>query len=235
MSSAFSDVNTFNLDGRIIQVEYAMKACSLGTTTIGVKLADCSILVSEKKFASSLQNPASIRKHFKLYDTILAGISGVSGDAPTIIAKIREICLNHEKLYAEQIDTTRLMEDICDLALKFGETEFAKKIFSRPFGVSLLIAAFEKGRPVLFNIDPSGSFLQYKARAIGAASEVVETILEKEYESFGTRNECIKKLLEILKGVMKEKLTEKNVEVSYVDKDGTVMLTPEEIAGFIGK
>ena len=233
MSSAFSDVNTYSLDGRIIQVEYAMKACSLGTTTIGVRLADCVILVSEKKIVSGLQNPLSIKKHFKIYDRILAGISGVSGDAPTIINKTRKICLNHEKIFSEQIDLNKLMEDICDLALKFGEDEFSKKIFSRPFGISLLIASFENEKPVLYNIDPSGSFLQYKARAIGSASEVVENILENEYSNFKDKNQCISKLLEILKGVMKEKLTEMNVEVSFVDKDGTVMLSPDQIKAYI--
>lgn len=233
MSSASSDVNTFSTDGRIFQVEYAMKACSLGTTTIGVKLQDAVILVSEKKLVSPLQNPLSIKKHFKIYDTILAGISGVSGDAPTIIEKSRKICLNHEKLFAEQIDTSKLMEDICDLALRFGENDFSKKIFSRPFGISLLVASFEKGKSSLYSIDPSGSFLQYKARAIGCASEVVETILEQEFQNFTSKDQSIKKLLEILKGVMKEKLNEMNVEVSYVNKDGIVMLSPLEIKEYI--
>lgn len=233
MSSAFSDVNTYSLDGRIIQVEYAMKACSLGTTTIGVRLSDCVILVSEKKIVSGLQNPRSIKKHFKIYDRILAGVSGVSGDAPTIIEKSRNICLNHERLFAEQIDINKLMEDICDLALKFGEDEFSKKIFSRPFGISLLVASFENDKPVLYNIDPSGSFLEYKAKAIGSASEVVENILEDEYSNFTSKDQCIAKLLEILKGVMKDKLTAMNVEVSYVNKEGTFILSSEEIKNFI--
>lgn len=228
-----SDVNTYSQDGRIIQVEYAMKACNLGTTTIGVKLADCVILASEKKLTSTLQSPASIKKHFKIYDTILAGISGVSGDAPTIIKKCRSICLDHEALHAEQIPVEKLMEDICDLALKFGEEDSWKKIFSRPFGVSLLVAAYEKGRPVLYSIDSSGSYLEYKARAIGAASEVVETILEEQYENFSEREESISKILEVLKGVMREQLTEFNAEVSVVSKEGVEIFTPERILPYI--
>lgn len=233
MSSSSSDVNTYSQDGRIIQVEYAMKACNLGTTTIGVKLSDCVILVSEKKIISELQNSGSIKKHFKIYDTILAGISGVSGDAPTIIKRCRDICLEHEKIFSEQITCAKLMEDICDLALKFSETELTKKIFSRPFGVSLLIAGFENKSPVLYSIDPSGSYLQYKARAIGAASEVVENILVDQYSEFNQKEECLGKVLEILKGVMKDKMTESNVEVSIVDFEGVKMLTPEQIRHYI--
>lgn len=233
MSYSHSDINTYSQDGRIIQVEYAMKACNLGTTTIGLRLSDCVILVSEKKLTSSLQSPNSIKKHFKIYDTIVAGISGVSGDAPTIVNKCRNICLNHEKLFSEQIGIEKLMEDICDLALKFSEKDLSKKIFSRPFGVSLLIAAFENDTPVLYSIDPSGSYLQYQAKAIGAASEVVETILEEQYGSYNEREESISKILNVLKGVMKEKLTASNVEVSIVSKDKVEMLTSEEIEKYI--
>lgn len=223
----------YNQDGRVIQVEYAMKACNLGTSTIGVKLEDCAILVSEKKLVSPLQNPSSIKKHFKIYDSIIAGISGISGDAATIISKCRNICINHEKVFAEQIEMNKLMEDICDLALRFGEDDSSKKIFSRPFGVSLLFAAYENDKPVLTCIDPSGSFLSYKAKAIGNASEVIETLLENEYENFANRDDCIKKLVQILKGTMKDKLNENNIEISYVDKSGTVVLRPEEIKKFI--
>lgn len=228
-----SDVNTYSQNGRIIQVEYAMKACNLGTTTIGIKLKDCVVLVSEKKLLSTLQNPVSIKKHFKIYDTILAGISGVSGDAPTIINRCRSICLNHEKIFGEQIGVEKLMEDICNLALKFGEEKMERKIFSRPFGVSLLTAAFENGEPRLFSIDPSGSYLEYQARAIGAASEVVESILEGDYENYEGREQGIPKILGVLKGVMREKLNEYNADVSIVSKDGVEMLTPEQIKQYI--
>jgi len=228
-----SDVNTYSQDGRVIQVEYAMKACNLGTTTIGIRLKDCVVLVSEKKLLSTLQNPTSIKKHFKIYDTILAGISGVSGDAPTIINRCRSICLNHERLFAEQIGVEKLMVEICHLALRFGEEKAEKKIFSRPFGVSLLVAAFEKGEPRLFSIDPSGSYLEYDARAIGAASEVVESILENDYGSYGEREDGISSILRVLKGVMREKLNENNVDVSIVSEKGVEIFTPDQIKRYI--
>lgn len=210
-----------------------MKACDLGTTTIGIKLQDCVILVSEKKIVSRLQKPETIKKCHKIYDTIIAASSGVSGDAPEIIDRCREICLQHEKLFFEQIGTAKLMEDICDLALKFTEKEAEKKIFSRPFGVYLLVAAFEDNRPILYCIDPSGSYNEYKGKAIGSASEVVKTILEEQYESFTDKNEVIPRALKIVKGVMKEALTEYNVDVSIVSAAGAEIFTPEKIKEYI--
>lgn len=231
MSLAHQDVNTYSPEGRIIQVEYAMKAMNLGTTTIGIRLKECVILISEKKLASSLQSSVSIKKHFKIYDNICAGISGISGDAPSIINKCLSMCINHEKLYNEQIPVEKLMENICSLALKFSEDDYEKKIFSRPFGVSMLVAAFDI-EPKLYSIDPSGSYLGYKAKAIGLAQEVVNQHLEREYEEYTERDSVIRRALKILKNVMKDSLTKNNVEVTVVDKKGVSMLTQDQISAY---
>ena len=37
----------------------------------------------------------------------------------------------------------------------------------RPFGVSLLMAGVDENGPQLYQIDPSGSFFEWKASAIG--------------------------------------------------------------------
>lgn len=42
---------------------------------------------------------------------------------------------------------------------------------SRPFGVALLVAGWDDDGPVLFHTDPSGTYLKYKAMAIGSGSE----------------------------------------------------------------
>ena len=48
---------------------------------------------------------------------------------------------------------------------------------SRPFGVALLVAGFEKGQgPVLYHTDPSGMFVEYDAKAIGSGSEGAQTV-----------------------------------------------------------
>lgn len=38
---------------------------------------------------------------------------------------------------------------------------------SRPFGVALLLAGYDDKGPQLFFSDPSGTFTQFKAKAIG--------------------------------------------------------------------
>jgi 20S proteasome subunit alpha 5 len=103
---------------------------------------------------------------------------------------------------------------VCDLALGFGEE--GKKTMSRPFGVALLIAGFDDKGPQLFFSDPSGTFLRYKAKAIGAGSEGAQATLLEKYRDDMTFNDAEDLAFEILKQVMEEKVSNQNIEVAAI-------------------
>ncbi|AFM98361.1 proteasome subunit [Encephalitozoon hellem] len=225
-------VNTYSSEGRIHQIEYAMKAMNLGTTTIGVKTKEFVILCSEKKILSTLQNPKSVVKHYKIYDHIVLGFSGISGDTKTIVKRSRDFCISHTHMYGENASVERLLKYLSSLSLRFGEEDEAKMIFRRPFGVSLIIAGFDT-EPRLYSLDPSGSYVSYKARAIGSGHEVVEGILENEYEEYGELDQSLRKALHTLSKVMKDRINKDNVEVAIVSKEGIRFLTPEDISTYL--
>jgi 20S proteasome subunit alpha 5 len=113
-----------------------------------------------------------------------------------------------------------MTQAICDLALGFGEGQNRKKgelKMSRPFGVALLIAGYDsnKGSQLYFS-DPSGTFFQYKAKAIGAGSEGAQATLQDKYRDDFTLAEAEALACEILKQVMEEKLGSQNIEVASV-------------------
>eukprot|EP00013_Stygamoeba_regulata_P024841 CAMPEP_0177660928 /NCGR_PEP_ID=MMETSP0447-20121125/18348_1 /TAXON_ID=0 /ORGANISM="Stygamoeba regulata, Strain BSH-02190019" /LENGTH=120 /DNA_ID=CAMNT_0019166119 /DNA_START=315 /DNA_END=677 /DNA_ORIENTATION=- len=87
---------------------------------------------------------------------------------------------------------------------------------SRPFGVALLLGGVDKTGAHLFHCDPSGTFIEYKAKAIGAGSEGAQTTLEEEWNSSMTLVEAERLAISVLKQVMEEKITSVNVEVSIV-------------------
>lgn len=75
-----------------------------------------------------------------------------------------------------------ITQSVCDLSLKFGEDgEEEKALISRPFGVALLIAGIGEKGPQLFYADPSGTFCEYLAKAMGAGSEMAQTTLSENY------------------------------------------------------
>lgn len=225
-------VNTYSSEGRIHQIEYAMKAMNLGTTTIGVRTKEFAILCSEKKILSTLQNPKSVVKHYKIYDHIVLGFSGISGDTKTIVKRSRDFCISHMHMYGENTSVERLLKYLSSLSLRFGEEDEAKMIFRRPFGVSLIIAGFDT-EPRLYSLDPSGSYVSYKARAIGSGHEVVEGILENEYEEYRELDQSLRKALHTLSKVMKDRINKDNVEVAIVTREGCRFLTPEDISAYL--
>jgi 20S proteasome alpha/beta subunit len=83
-----------------------------------------------------------------------------------------------------------LTQAVCDLALSFGDGGGGKKM-SRPFGVALLMAGFDDKGPQLFFSDPSGMFVQYKAKAIGSGSEGAQTNLQESYRCVSSSVICI--------------------------------------------
>lgn len=88
---------------------------------------------------------------------------------------------------------------------------------SRPFGVALLIAGFDRRvGPQLFFSDPSGTYLQYEAKAIGAGSEGAQSTLQDKYNAEMTLHEAEDLAFEVLKQVMEDKISSVNVEVASI-------------------
>merc|ERR1711974_489494 len=72
----------------------------------------------------------------------------------------------------------------------------------------------------LYHMDPSGTYLQFDAKAIGSGSEGAQQSLQGAYHKSMTLKEATKSALTILKQVMEEKLNETNVEAARVTPQG---------------
>jgi 20S proteasome subunit alpha 5 len=225
-------VNTFSPEGRLFQVEYAIEAIKLGSTAIGIQTSEGVILAVEKRVTSPLLDPASIEKIMELDKHIGCAMSGLTADARTLVDKARVETQNHRFTYDEAMTTESCTQAICDYALQFGE-EGAP--MSRPFGVALLVAGVDENGPTLFHTDPSGTFVNYEAKAIGAGSEGAQTNLQEAYSKSMTLAEAEVLALSTLKQVMEEKLDNKNVELASVRVSNKLfkIYTTEELEAVI--
>ena len=62
---------------------------------------------------------------------------------------------------------------------KYGTLSINFAFFPRPFGVALLFAGFDPDHgSQLFHMDPSGTYVQYDAKAIGSGSEGAQQSLQ---------------------------------------------------------
>ena len=113
---------------------------------------------------------------------------------------------------------------------------------SRPFGVAMLMAGVDLGeedRPSakgaqLFHLDPSGTYLEYDAKAIGAGAEWAQQTLQEKYDRTMSLQDACKLAAEVLKLVMEEKINSSNVEIALLTPDTLFrLLSKEELDAII--
>jgi len=226
-------VNTFSPEGRLFQVEYAIEAIKLGSTAVGLQTKEGCVLAVEKRLTSSLLDPASVEKIAEIDSHLGAAMSGLVADARTLVDHARVEAQNHSFTYDEKIGVEALTQAVCDLALSFGEGRDgnSEKRMSRPFGVALLLAGVDDmNGPQLFFSDPSGTFVRYKAKAIGAGSEGAQSTFNESYSENLTLEEAEELALRTLKEVMEEKISVENVEMARVTMEkGFHIATLQEV------
>ncbi|XP_062523068.1 proteasome subunit alpha type-5-like [Corticium candelabrum] len=229
-------VNTYSPEGRLFQVEYAIEAIKLGSTAVGIQTSEGVVLAVEKRLTSSLMEPSGLEKIVEIDSHVGCAVSGLIADARTMIDRARVEAQNHWFTYNEPMSVESIAQAIGNLAMQFGDTDADEGAMSRPFGVALLFAGIDDKGPRLFSIDPSGTFTQYDAKAIGSGSEGAQSTLEEVYDKSMTLEDACKQSLSILKQVMEEKLSATNVEMATVTSEKKYHLfTREELADIIKK
>jgi len=222
-------VNTFSPEGRLFQVEYAIEAIKLGSTTVGIRTSEGVVLGVEKRVQSPLIESSSIEKIMEIDTHLGCAMSGLTADARTMIDHARVTSQNHAFTYDEKIKVESVTQAVCDLALRFGESmDNEDAMMSRPFGVALLIAGVDELGPQLYHTDPSGTFVKYEAKAIGSGSEAAQAELQDKYHKQMTLQQAQALTLKVLKDVMEEKLDRHNVQIAQVTKEGGFEILSEE-------
>ncbi|MHC1597315.1 MAG: archaeal proteasome endopeptidase complex subunit alpha [Methermicoccaceae archaeon] len=220
-------ITVFSPDGRLFQVEYAREAVKRGTTAVGIKARDGVVLLVDKHIASRLMEPESVEKIYQIDESIGAATSGLVADARALIDRARLEAQVYQLTYGERISTEVLAKRICDHKQTY--TQFGGV---RPYGTSLIIAGVDAdGLCRVFETDPSGALLGYKATAIGSKRTVVVELFEKEYRDEMSLEEAIELGLKGLYIAAEGRFNAETIEVAAVLKNGEYRkLTPEELA-----
>lgn len=192
-------ITVFSPDGRLFQVEYAREAVKRGTTTVGLKFKNGAILIIDKRITSPLIEPTSIEKIFKIDQFIGCATSGLVADARVLVDRARVESQINKITYNERIPVDVLVKKICDF--KQNYTQYGGV---RPFGTALLIAGADEKGVHLYETDPSGAMMSYKAGSIGSGRSVVMETFEDKYKSNMSQDGAIKLGLEALLGATDE-------------------------------
>lgn len=216
MSGDFS-LTTFNSQGKLKQIENALKAVTNGETAVGIRYATGVVLAVEKNIKSPLVDENSVRKIQKVSDHVGATYAGLSGDFRVLLQTARKQGLRYDLAYEEPI----LMGNLARETAKIFQ-EFTQSGGVRPFGISLLVAGIDYDGPQLFQLDPSGVYHEWRATSIGKNGPNAKIFLEKRYKENMDRDDAIHTALLALKDGFEGVMNQRNVEVGYIDQSDRV-------------
>jgi proteasome alpha subunit len=222
-------ITVFSPDGRLFQVEYAREAVKKGSTTIGLKFKGGVALIVDKRSMSKLLEPKSTEKIHDIDDYIGCATSGLVADARVLVDEARKDAQIHRVNYGENISVEVLVKKVCDYKQQFTQYGGA-----RPFGTALLVAGTDELGVHLFETDPSGALVAYKATGIGSGRPAVMDVFEKEYKEDMSYNAAIKLGLKALEAAIEEKPNAETVEIGVAEVGKKFRrLTESEIDAFL--
>ncbi|MDF2422003.1 MAG: archaeal proteasome endopeptidase complex subunit alpha [Nitrosopumilus sp.] len=166
----------YSPDGRIYQVEYAIETVKRGTLAIGISSKEGVIMAVEEK-PRTLQTSNVTQKIFQVDYHIGVAAAGYIPDARVQVDGARFFSQGNRMTYDESVEVATVAKHLADQAHQF--TQYGGV---RPNGVSMIIAGIDQKGESIYVTDPSGTYVQFSAVAIGAGADDVNAFLEKHYK-----------------------------------------------------
>ena len=206
-------ITVFSPNGRLYQVEYAREAVQRGTVSLGIKYAGGVALAVDKNITDSLVIANSIEKIYEIDKHVGFATTGLLADGRRLVDKARIDCQSYRMTYGEAITVESLTKKLTDHMQLYTQIGGL-----RPFGVALLIGGVDDNSTShLYETDPSGSFWEYTATAIGDGSDKIKEILRKEYRPDLTKPEAVDLALRAMYRGTQEQFNSDSIEISTID------------------
>merc|ERR1711890_154092 len=171
----------------------------------------------------------SIAKIKIFSNNIGTAYSGMSPDFRVLTRRGRKIAQSYYLTYSDDIPVSQMVRELASVMQEFTQSGGV-----RPFGVSLLIAGWDGGRPWLFQCDPSGAYFAWKSTALGKNYVNGKTFLEKRYDDKLELEDAVHTAILTLKEGFEGQMTEDNVEIGICNAEqGFRRLTPQEVRDYL--
>ncbi len=214
----------FSPEGHLLQVEYAEKTVRLGSSSIGMVCTDGVLILADKRIEDKLIVPKSANKVYEIDSHIIASVAGIISDARVLIERSQILAQQHRVTYDSPVEPELVVKEISNLKQQFSQYGGA-----RPFGVSLMIAGINNGKPELYTSDVTGNYLGYRANAIGENDEKIKEKLRERYDEKANIKKAVKIALEIFKEIQGEKFNIGKFELAYIKDSKIERLEGEKI------
>lgn len=212
MGDSDFSLTTFSSGGKLGQIEYALKAVSLGGQCVGVKAKNGAVIACESKPPSPLAERQTNLKVQAINPNVGAVYSGVITDYRVLLKSLRKQAMKYKLRLGVEMPTREVVKCAAGIMQEYTQSGGV-----RPFGVSLLIIGWED-IPTLWQVDPSGTFWAWKATALGKRSDGSRTFLERSFVDTFSIGDAIHCAVSTLREGFDGQLTADLLEIGIVDE-----------------
>jgi len=226
-------ITIFSAEGRLYQVEYAMKAVNQqNTTTIGVRGEHCAIVVTQKKVPDALVDATSVTHMHTISKNIGCCVTGLEGDGRFKVDQARQEANQWSYKYGYPMPADVMAKKMADL-----NQVYTQHAYMRMLGTTMVFLGYdeEQNMPLLYRTEPSGYYAGFKACATGVKQIEATTFLEKNFKK--RENKCPKTTAETIKiGIatlmtaLAQDIKSNQIEIAVVSKENpefTVLTTAQ--------
>jgi len=201
---------------------------------VGICAKNGVVIATDKKLPSSLAEVEEVAKIENITDKAGFVYSGIGPDYRVLVRKARKNAQSYFRTYRETQPVGQLTKYAASVMQEFTQSGGV-----RPFGVSLLVAGVNaEDEPCLYQVDPSGTYIQWKATAIGRNYIHCKEFLEKRYSDEMELEDAIHTALLTLREGFEGQMNSTNIEVGIIsldegDKAKFRLLNPSEIQDYL--
>merc|ERR1712032_1584363 len=195
----------------------------------GLRGDDSVVVVTQKKLPDKLMDKEFTTHLYNITPNIGCVMTGMAADARALVFRAREIAAKFKDKNGYEIPVHHLALKVANI----GQV-YTQHAYMRPYGVNAVFLSLddEKG-PSLYQIDPAGHFMGFKAVAAGAKEQEASNVLEKIVKKKAAlpEAETIQQAILALQTVMGMDFKSTDIEVGLVSKSraGFVRLSEDEI------
>jgi len=208
-------VTVFSPDGRLYQVEYAREAVKQGSAAVGIKTGEGVVLAVDIRLRSKLMEAKSVEKLHKADEHVGIATAGHVADARQLVDYARRLAQTEQLRYEEPGSVETITKAVTDHVQQTTQTGGA-----RPYGAALLIAGVDNdGTPRLFEADPSGTPVEWRAVAVGGGKNKAQQHLEDEYEEDADLDDAISLAIDTIGVTREDEIEADSVGVAVVESE----------------
>lgn len=222
MSSAGFDrhITIFSPEGRLYQVEYAIKAIkSTNLTSVALRGKDSAVIVSQKKVADKLLDPSTVSYIFGITPKVGVVMTGSIGDSRASVSRARSEAADYKYKHGYDMPADALAKRMANI-----NQVYTQRAYMRPLGVAMtIIGNDEEFGPQVYKCDPAGYYTGYKATSTGPKQQEAMIYLEKKLKEKsyieGDWKEVVEQAIIALSNVVAVDFRKNDLEIGIVGPD----------------